>query len=214
MLTYCKRCVMPDTKPDLHLDDEGVCNACRSYEHRKQVDWDARYRELPRILEKYRRHDGSNWTVSYRSAVERTARTKWYACFSLALTAMRDVDDLRSVCPGSPEHRKPEATRCGLRRGVAESNCSCQAEPDRANAGRRHLVARTCRNLHDPRARGSAVQRPADRLGRELTERVRRSGVGVGEQHPEPSLARGVRRSARYACVRPRRPGRHRGQAT
>lgn len=61
MLTYCKRCVMPDTKPDLHLDDEGVCNACRSYEHRKQVDWDARYRELPQILEKYRRHDGSNW---------------------------------------------------------------------------------------------------------------------------------------------------------
>ena len=61
MLTYCKRCVMPDTKPDLHLDDEGVCNACRSYEHRKQVDWDARYRELPQILEKYRRRDGSNW---------------------------------------------------------------------------------------------------------------------------------------------------------
>jgi hypothetical protein len=23
MLTYCKRCVMPSTKPDLHLDDEG-----------------------------------------------------------------------------------------------------------------------------------------------------------------------------------------------
>lgn len=61
MLTYCKRCVMPDTKPDLYLDDEGVCNACRSYEHRKQVDWDARYRELPQILERYRRHDGSNW---------------------------------------------------------------------------------------------------------------------------------------------------------
>ena len=24
MLTYCKRCVMPDTKPDLHLDDEVI----------------------------------------------------------------------------------------------------------------------------------------------------------------------------------------------
>ena len=61
MLRYCKRCVMPDTKPDLHLDDEGVCNACRSYEKRKQVDWDARHTELLRVLEKYRRPDGGSW---------------------------------------------------------------------------------------------------------------------------------------------------------
>jgi N-acetyl sugar amidotransferase len=61
MLTYCKRCVMPDTKPDLHLDEEGVCNACRSYERRKDVDWDARYQDLLQVLEKYRRRDGSNW---------------------------------------------------------------------------------------------------------------------------------------------------------
>jgi len=52
---------MPDTKPDLQLDEEGVCNACRSYEKRKEVDWDVRYAELLRVLEKYRRTDGSNW---------------------------------------------------------------------------------------------------------------------------------------------------------
>jgi N-acetyl sugar amidotransferase len=61
MLTYCKSCVMPTTKPDLFVDGDGVCNACRSYEQRKQVDWDARYRELLVVLEKYRRRDGSNW---------------------------------------------------------------------------------------------------------------------------------------------------------
>jgi N-acetyl sugar amidotransferase len=61
MLTYCKRCVMPDTKPDLHLDDEGICNACRSYEKRKEVDWDARYKELLNVLDKYRKPNDSNW---------------------------------------------------------------------------------------------------------------------------------------------------------
>jgi N-acetyl sugar amidotransferase len=61
MLTYCKKCVMPDTKPDLHLDDEGVCNACRSYEKRKEVDWGTRHKELLQVLEKYRSRDGSNW---------------------------------------------------------------------------------------------------------------------------------------------------------
>ena len=61
MLTYCKNCVMPDTKPDLHLDGEGVCNACRSFEKRKEVDWDVRHKELLQVLEKYRNHDGGNW---------------------------------------------------------------------------------------------------------------------------------------------------------
>ncbi len=61
MLTYCKHCVMPDTKPDLFLDDAGICNACRSYEKRKDVDWEARHAELLQLLEKYRRPNGSHW---------------------------------------------------------------------------------------------------------------------------------------------------------
>ena len=61
MLTYCKRCVMPDTKPDLHLDEEGICNACRSYEGRKEIDWSQRAIDLEQVLEKYRNRDGSNW---------------------------------------------------------------------------------------------------------------------------------------------------------
>lgn len=61
MLTYCKRCVMPDTKPDLHLDEEGICNACRSYEARKEIDWNKRAVELEQVLDKYRNHNNSNW---------------------------------------------------------------------------------------------------------------------------------------------------------
>lgn len=61
MLTYCKHCVMPSTKPDLQLDADGVCNACRSYENRKDVDWNARHNELLQVLEKYRVGSRSNW---------------------------------------------------------------------------------------------------------------------------------------------------------
>lgn len=52
---------MPNTKPDLHIDEGGVCNACRSYENRKQINWDERYKELLNLLEKFRKVDGSNW---------------------------------------------------------------------------------------------------------------------------------------------------------
>ena len=61
MLTYCKHCVMPSTKPDLQLDEDGVCNACRSYENRKDVDWNARHNELLQVLDKYRVGSRSNW---------------------------------------------------------------------------------------------------------------------------------------------------------
>lgn len=61
MLTYCKTCVMPDSKPDLLLDEHGVCNACRSYEKRKEVDWDMRYQELLRLLDRYRNKNNTNW---------------------------------------------------------------------------------------------------------------------------------------------------------
>jgi N-acetyl sugar amidotransferase len=60
MLKYCCRCVMPHTKPDLHIDTEGVCNACRAYEQRREVDWDARRKELLALVERYRR-GGSHW---------------------------------------------------------------------------------------------------------------------------------------------------------
>lgn len=60
MLKYCVRCVMPHTKPDLHIDENGVCNACRSLEKRKEVNWDQRQAELLTVLEKYRKN-GTNW---------------------------------------------------------------------------------------------------------------------------------------------------------
>ena len=60
-MNYCKRCVMPDTKPDLKLDDEGICSACRSYENRKAVDWESRERELMEILARYRSQNQSGW---------------------------------------------------------------------------------------------------------------------------------------------------------
>jgi N-acetyl sugar amidotransferase len=61
MMTYCKSCLMPSTKPDLHIDNEGVCNACRSYETRKEIDWSVRNNKLMTILERYRNKDGTNW---------------------------------------------------------------------------------------------------------------------------------------------------------
>ena len=58
MLTYCTTCVMPTTRPGLTLDASGVCDACRSVARKREVDWEARRRELDAIFARVRRrHD-------------------------------------------------------------------------------------------------------------------------------------------------------------
>lgn len=52
---------MPETKPDILFDDDGVCSACRHFDARDEVDWDARSAELDAVLERYRVADGSNY---------------------------------------------------------------------------------------------------------------------------------------------------------
>ena len=60
MIQYCKRCCLPSTKPHLSFDEEGICNACRNYENRGQVDWAGRKQELEEILGRYRSKGGTN----------------------------------------------------------------------------------------------------------------------------------------------------------
>ncbi|MBN1671864.1 MAG: N-acetyl sugar amidotransferase [Kiritimatiellae bacterium] len=55
-MRYCCRCVIPDTRPNIRLDTEGVCNACRTYESRGTIDWAARERSFRRVVERAKSH--------------------------------------------------------------------------------------------------------------------------------------------------------------
>ena len=74
-VVFCKRCVMSNQRPSsavefkhnivskkvtLHIDEDGVCDACRVAEHKeKEIDWREREEQLLRLLDKYRRNDGN-----------------------------------------------------------------------------------------------------------------------------------------------------------
>jgi len=49
---------MPDTRPGIYFDDEGVCQACRNAERKKKIDWNARWKELEKLCDKYRGRSG------------------------------------------------------------------------------------------------------------------------------------------------------------
>lgn len=61
-MRYCKRCLFPDTKPDIYFDNDGICDACRSAERKhgaeKAIDWHSRAKDFEEILNKFRSEDG------------------------------------------------------------------------------------------------------------------------------------------------------------
>jgi N-acetyl sugar amidotransferase len=50
---------MPDTRPRIVFDDEGVCNACRWSEEKARIDWDARREEFRSLVEPHRSPTGA-----------------------------------------------------------------------------------------------------------------------------------------------------------
>lgn len=59
-IKYCTRCLMPNSRPRIVFDEEGVCNACRHAEHKQTgIDWELRKKEFVEILDRFRSKDGS-----------------------------------------------------------------------------------------------------------------------------------------------------------
>ncbi len=51
-MRYCKKCILPDTKPGLKFDENGICSACRFAEIKKTINWKERHENLITICEK------------------------------------------------------------------------------------------------------------------------------------------------------------------
>ena len=59
-MKYCKKCIMPDTRPDQIFNEHGVCNACLSFEKNKKVYWTKRAQELDKIINSTKSKN-TNW---------------------------------------------------------------------------------------------------------------------------------------------------------
>jgi len=59
-MRYCKRCLMPDTRPGITFNEEGVCSACQHYDKMKEIDWEKRWEELETLAHKYKGINGKN----------------------------------------------------------------------------------------------------------------------------------------------------------
>jgi len=58
-MRYCKKCVMPDTRPGIIFDEKCVCRPCNVAEERKQINWDKRLKELEEMCGRFRKKNGN-----------------------------------------------------------------------------------------------------------------------------------------------------------
>jgi len=71
---FCKKCVMSNQRPvstqefkhnpnskktTMNFDSDGICDACRTSELKENINWEEREKELIKVLDKYRKNDGS-----------------------------------------------------------------------------------------------------------------------------------------------------------
>lgn len=61
-MTYCDYCVMPNTRPGIKFfkDEKGknICSACINHKNKAKIDYQARFKELEILCDKYRRMNG------------------------------------------------------------------------------------------------------------------------------------------------------------
>ena len=60
-MKYCKKCLMPNTRPGIKFNDQEICSACINFEKRKTTNWDARWEELKKICDKFRGCNGNSY---------------------------------------------------------------------------------------------------------------------------------------------------------
>jgi len=60
-MKYCKKCLMPDTRPGIKFNEDGICMPCVNYEKQKQTNWGTRKEEFEQLCSKYRGTNGNEY---------------------------------------------------------------------------------------------------------------------------------------------------------
>ncbi len=50
MINFCKRCTMPDSRPRIVFNSDGVCNACLHSDEKKKINWNIRKEEFLQLI--------------------------------------------------------------------------------------------------------------------------------------------------------------------
>lgn len=59
---WCKNCTVSNQRPRIIFDKNGICSACNNKDYKNSINWEAREKELLKLLDTHRSKNG-NWDV-------------------------------------------------------------------------------------------------------------------------------------------------------
>jgi N-acetyl sugar amidotransferase len=75
-LFFCKKCVMPNTKPDLTFDEMGICDACNTQKDKNEnIDWAQREQDFLDIVNKHRSSSDYDCIIGVSGGKDSTFQT-------------------------------------------------------------------------------------------------------------------------------------------
>lgn len=55
MIKWCKKCVLPNTRPNLKFDSKGICSACKNNEKKESINWAKRESDFKILIKKIKK---------------------------------------------------------------------------------------------------------------------------------------------------------------
>ena len=108
MVRYCKRCLFPDTKPDLYFNEAGICDSCLSSDRKHGVedaiDWSEREAVFESILKPLRGSEQYNCLVPVSGGKDST----WQAY------AMKEIHGMKPLAVTFDQFDQTETGRENL----------------------------------------------------------------------------------------------------
>ena len=88
MFQFCKKCLMPSSRPRIGFNPEGICNGCLNAEQKNHVDWAARGQEFLDLIAAYKSTDGSWDCVVPWSGGKDSSAIAWRLKFDYGLNPL------------------------------------------------------------------------------------------------------------------------------
>lgn len=82
--TECTKCLALSTKTGITFDEEGICNVCREFESKRDIDWASRKNDLLELCDKYRGGGQYDCLVPFSGGKDSTYQL-WYVVNELKM---------------------------------------------------------------------------------------------------------------------------------
>ena len=89
MIKWCKKCILPNTRPNLIIDINGVCNICNFHQEKKiKTNWEKKEKELKNIFDKIKKISKNNFDCIIPVSGGKDSVWQVYQCLKYGLTPL------------------------------------------------------------------------------------------------------------------------------